>query len=92
MNDDEHPPNFNPVVSFSLHDTQHDGCDEWGVIGDGQPWKQGDAAEDRTRNERAGSTEDKKSQIYLFHNRNISLLIISSLNLSHKICSEKLNR
>ena len=26
MDDDEHPPNFNPIVSFSLHDTEHDGC------------------------------------------------------------------
>ena len=26
MDDDEHPPNFNPIVSFSLHDNEHDGC------------------------------------------------------------------
>lgn len=26
MDDDEHPPNSNPVVSFSLHDTERDGC------------------------------------------------------------------
>jgi len=26
MDDEEHPPNSNPTVSFSLFDTEHDGC------------------------------------------------------------------
>jgi len=26
MDDDEYPPDFNPTVSFSLFDTEHDGC------------------------------------------------------------------
>ncbi|MEQ8842287.1 MAG: hypothetical protein RIB98_14985 [Acidimicrobiales bacterium] len=26
MDDDEHPPDINPTMSFSLFDTEHDGC------------------------------------------------------------------